>query len=90
MAAWDLGLGESHVLSWAIRHPTYEAILDDRAARKAAKSLQVNIRGTLSIILLAKQASYVDSASTEISKLAESGFRVSTQVLAKVLKLAGE
>jgi predicted nucleic acid-binding protein len=90
VAAWDLGRGESHVLSWAMRHPTYEAILDDRAARKAAKSLQVNIRGTLSIILLAKQAGCITSASTEISKLVESGFRVSTEVLAKVLELAEE
>jgi predicted nucleic acid-binding protein len=90
VAAWDLGPGESHVLSWAIHHPTYEALLDDRAARKAAKSLQVNIRGTLSIILLAKQAGYIASARTEISKLVESGFRVSTEVLAKVLELAEE
>ena len=90
VAAWDLGSGESQVLSWAIRHPTYGAILDDRAARKTAKSLQVKIRCTLSLILLAKQAGYIASAKTEISKLIESGFRVSTEVLAKVLKLAEE
>ena len=62
----------------------------DRAAREASKSLQVNTRGTLSIILLAKQASYIASVSTEISKLVKSGLRVSTKVLAKVLELAEE
>jgi predicted nucleic acid-binding protein len=27
VAAWDLGLGESHVISWAYNNPMYEAIL---------------------------------------------------------------
>ncbi len=39
--------------------PEYEAILDDLAARKAAKILQISIRGTLAIILLAKQMGYI-------------------------------
>ena len=30
VASWDLGLGESHILSWAYQNPGYEAILDDR------------------------------------------------------------
>ena len=29
VACWDLGLGESHVLSWVHSNPGYEAILDD-------------------------------------------------------------
>ena len=33
IAAWDLGMGESEVLTWAHRHLGYEAIVDDRAAR---------------------------------------------------------
>jgi predicted nucleic acid-binding protein len=31
--AWNLGLGESEVLSWAYQNPEYKAVLDDRAAR---------------------------------------------------------
>ena len=30
---WDLGAGETKVLTWARENPSYEAILDDRAAR---------------------------------------------------------
>ena len=33
---WDLGAGESKVLTWARENPGYEAILDDRAARNCA------------------------------------------------------
>ena len=29
VSAWDLGLGESHVLSWCYQNASYEAILDD-------------------------------------------------------------
>lgn len=43
VASWDLGLGESHVMSWALQHPGYEAILYDRAARKAASILGIAV-----------------------------------------------
>ncbi len=47
IAAWDLGLGESHVLTWAYQHLGYQAILDDRAAKTAALALRIPVRGTL-------------------------------------------
>lgn len=34
ITAWDLGRGESAVLSWAATHPGASAILDDYAARR--------------------------------------------------------
>lgn len=78
------------MLSWAIRHREYEAILDERAARKAATILQIPVRGTLSLILLAKQAGLIASARVEVDKVVESGFRIGSDVLVKVLKLANE
>lgn len=53
--AWDLGRGESAVLAWALSHPGTEAIVDDMAARRCAALLSVPVRGTLGIILAAKQ-----------------------------------
>jgi predicted nucleic acid-binding protein len=53
IATWDLGRGESHVLTWALRHPGCEAILDDLAARKCAAALSIPVRGTLGVLLLA-------------------------------------
>jgi predicted nucleic acid-binding protein len=55
VAAWNLGLGESHVLSWCYQNEGYEAILDDGLARKCVLSLGIPMRGTLGIILLAKK-----------------------------------
>ena len=90
VASWDLGMGESQVLSWAIQNPDYEAIIDDLAARKAAKILQVPVRGTLAIVVLAKQAGYISSAKKDLENLIQVGLRISPALLEQALALAGE
>ena len=45
--SWDLGKGESSVLTWAYTHPGTEAIMDDLAARRCAAVLGIPVRGTL-------------------------------------------
>jgi len=39
LAALSLGAGESEVIEWALRHPGFVALLDDRAARRSAEVL---------------------------------------------------
>nr|WP_174783869.1 DUF3368 domain-containing protein [Dolichospermum sp. UHCC 0259] len=90
IAAWDLGLGESHVLSYIYKNPGYEAILDDRAAKIAAVALGIPVRGTLGVILLAKQEGKLKAARPIFEQLTQVGFRVSTQVLESALRLVGE
>jgi predicted nucleic acid-binding protein len=90
IAAWDLGLGESHVLTWTYNNPGYEAILDDRAAKNTAVALGISVRGTLGVILLAKQEGKVKAARPIFEQLTQIGFRVSTQVLESALRLVGE
>lgn len=90
VASWDLGLGESEVLSWAMSDRSYEAIIDDLAARKAAKILQIPVRGTLAVIVLAKQMGYIASAQQDLENLVQVGLRISPAVLAQAIALAGE
>lgn len=90
IASWDLGLGESQVLSWALQHPSYEAIIDDLAARKTAKILQIPVRGTLAVILLAKQLGYITSVKQDLEKLVQVGLRISPALLAQAIALAEE
>ncbi len=90
VVAWDLGLGESQVLSWIYQNPGYEAILDDRAAKNAAAALRIPVRGTLGVILLAKREGRVESARVLFEQLVGVGFRVSPEVLAAALQLVGE
>lgn len=39
VAAWDLGKGESEVLSFALKNSEFAAIIDDRAARRCSQAL---------------------------------------------------
>jgi predicted nucleic acid-binding protein len=45
VAAWDLGAGESEVISWAASASGTVAVIDDRAARSCAAALGVRTSG---------------------------------------------
>jgi len=66
---WNLGLGESEVLAWAYQNHGFEAVLDDRAARNCALSLNIPVRGTISLILLAKKAGYLKEVTPVLLNL---------------------
>ncbi len=83
-------MGETHVISWAYENRNYEAVIDDRAAKNAANSLNIPVRGTLGIILLAKKEGRLSQVKPFLEQLVQIGFRVSPAILATVLQLAGE
>jgi predicted nucleic acid-binding protein len=88
--AWNLGLGESEVLAWAYQNPGYEAILDDRAARNCALSLNLPTRGTISLILLAKKEGYLKEVTPILLQLEQAGFRVAPTIVSAAKRLANE
>lgn len=90
ISAWDLGVGETHVLSWAYQHKGYQAIVDDLAARNCAKSLGISICGTIGVILTAKKKSKISEIKTILNRLLEANFRISDQLFDSALRLANE
>ncbi len=90
IAAWDLGAGESAVLHWARRNPEFEAIIDDRAARSCATALKIPVRGTLGLVLLAKQEGHISLARPVLDELVQAGLRLSPGIIDTALKLVGE
>jgi predicted nucleic acid-binding protein len=88
VAAWDLGLGETAVLSYALSNAGWQAVIDDRAARKCARALEISVRGTLSIVLLAKKRGLIDSAAEVIRALQASGLWVDEPFIRRLLKEA--
>ena len=86
----DLGAGETAVLAWAYRHRTFEAIIDDRAARICAEALNIPVRGTLGILVLAKKEQLVDQARPLIDALVDVGLYVSPALRDHILHLTGE
>jgi predicted nucleic acid-binding protein len=90
VAAWDLGTGESEVLSLAAASSGAIAVIDDRSARRCADALGVSARGTLRVLLDAKRAGLVSEVAPLMSALRGAGLYVSDSLVARVLQLAGE
>jgi predicted nucleic acid-binding protein len=85
-----LGQGESAVLAWAHSHQGCEAIIDDLAARRCAATLGIPVRGTLGLVLLAKQRNRVALARPLVHALREAGMYLSDRVVDRALALVGE
>jgi predicted nucleic acid-binding protein len=85
-----LGDGESSVLAWAYQYPGTEVIVDDLAARRCAAALGLPVRGTLGLVLIAKQRGAITAARPVLERLRQSGMYLSDSVLNQALALVGE
>lgn len=83
--AWDLGKGETAVLSYALSNPAWAAILDDGAARRCARSLSLMFTGTLSVVILAKQHGLIQSAAQVLHDLRSNDFRLDDAIIRDAL-----
>ncbi|MCG6134475.1 MAG: DUF3368 domain-containing protein [Nostoc sp. LLA-1] len=88
--SWDLGKGESSVLTWAYIHSDTEAIVDDLAARRCAAVLGIPVRGTLGLILTAKQRGKISAARPILENLRSLGMYLSDRVINQALKMVDE
>lgn len=87
---WGLGVGESSVLSYAALNAGMEAVIDDLSARKCAASLGIPVRGTLGIVLAAKNRGMIPSARVVMEDLMRAGLYISRPVLDAALARVGE
>ena len=88
--SWDLGPGESSVLSWGYANPGTEIIIDDRAARRCATSLGIPFRGTLGLVLVAKKRGTIPLARPIVDQLRQQGMYLSDRIVDEALALVGE
>ena len=77
VSAWDLGFGESAVISYALANPGYTVMIDDAAARRCAISLNISTLGTGGAIVLAKRRGLIPSIEAPIQALRDSGLWLS-------------
>ena len=90
IAAWDLGKGESEVLSWVAAYPNFTAIIDDLAARRCADALNLKVIGTGATLILAKRRGLLDQVTPGLQALRESGLYLSDRLIALLKEQAGE
>lgn len=88
--AWDLGAGESGVLALARTFPGSTAVIDDLAGRRCAEALGLPLRGTVGLVLAAKQAGQITAARPILERLRDSGMYLSDAVLNRALSRVGE
>ena len=89
LASWDLGLGESQVIEHSIGGSRW-AVLDDRAARRAAAAHNVPVIGTLGIVLRSKQKRLIESARPLVSELVAAGMFLDDEFANRILASVGE
>ena len=87
---WRLGAGESAVLTWALSHPGTEALIDDLPARRRAEMLGILVRGTLSLVIGAKELGVIPAARPVVGELRRAGLHLSDQVIDRALARVGE
>lgn len=88
--AWNLGQGESEVLSVALNQSGYRAVIDDAAARRCARTLQVPMLGTGGVLVLAKRRGLIPSVESSLQELRDAGLWLSDEIVALLVQQAGE
>lgn len=87
---WGLGPGESGVMTLA-RSMQGIAVIDDGAARGAARALGVRLTGTLGLVLRAARLGRIASAAEVLEQLVDIGLRLKHVVVRDALaQVTGE
>lgn len=85
---WGLGKGESSVLAVVIQHPEWIAVIDDGAARKCANVYNLNLTGTLGLLLIAYRIGWIDNLQESVDALRHAGFYLNKHLIKDVLQEA--
>jgi len=86
----DLGPGETEVLALALESTDAIVILDDALARQMATALAIRFRGSLGLLLDAKQAGLVSAIAPLLDQLQALGFHLNAETRKLILGLASE
>jgi predicted nucleic acid-binding protein len=88
--AWDIGAGEGAVLAYALQNPGAEAIIDDLAARRCAKVLNIPVCGTVGLVLRAARKRVVRDPVRLLNELRDAGMWISPALFVEVINIARE
>jgi predicted nucleic acid-binding protein len=88
--AWDLGPGESAVITWALAHPGCIAVIDDLEGRRCAETLGIRLRGTLGLVLRARRQGLIAEARPVLETLRAAGMYLSNRIVDAALSEFGE
>ncbi len=88
--SWDLGPGETQVISHAVMRSANRVVIDDLEARRCAKAMGLAIIGTLGIVGRAKAVGLIERAGPVVQRLRETGLYASDETVKRLLREVGE
>ncbi|PIE79086.1 MAG: DUF3368 domain-containing protein [Candidatus Delongbacteria bacterium] len=86
----DLDKGEAEVLILSGEENADLVIIDELLGRRYAKQMNINLTGTIGILLKAKSKGIIPSVKELLFELREKGSWINPKLIMKILKLAGE
>ncbi len=86
---FNLGIGESSIITNAIKYKAF-LIIDDLKARKVAETLNLKFTGCIGILIIAKEKGLIISVRFYLEKIQQTNFRISMQLIKNALELAKE
>ena len=88
--AWDLGKGETDVISFAYHDPTHLPVLDDSAAKACCRAFGLRTLGTGAILILGKQNGLLGSVREPLELMQAKGMWIADSVIDLLCKRVGE
>jgi predicted nucleic acid-binding protein len=82
--------GEASAIALAAENQPSLLIIDDLKGRRLAQKLNLNITGTLGLILTAKKEGILPQISPPFNRIQATNFRIASSLLESILKQAGE
>ena len=90
IAKIGLGRGELEAITLYKKMNAHFLLIDDRRAKSFAKMNDVNVIGSLGVMVLAKELGKVKTIRTDLGKLLNSNIFVSKSLINRILKQVGE
>lgn len=83
-----LAMGEAETIALTVEEKADYIVIDDKLARRRAKSMGLNVIGTLRVLRLMYDAKLIDKSQLlkSLEKLKETGFRISNKLLKKTAR----
>jgi len=90
MFTTNLHEGEVETMILAIEKSADLCIIDDLIARKYAKKLNLNITGTLGVVIVGKKRGIIKEVKPMINQLIDVGMYIGTDLYSTIISIAGE
>ncbi len=85
-----LDKGEASSIALALEIPNSTLIIDEVKGRNIAKILNIEIIGTVGIIILAGKMGVVNDVISVVLKLVNTGFRLSNKIVDRIIEIYGK